>query len=119
MNRRTKLLYCFALAVACVIVGAGACFARHDHGGAKAKMEQFKQDLKDQKAAGLLPPEYEGVDLDHLEFGMQVPSNVMIRMDIARTLADLWYIFIPLVFVLCIGFAILLHLLLRALGGSS
>ena len=119
MSKRTKLLFGIALIVACLIVGGGVFFAKHDHGGVKAKLEQFKQDLKNQKAAGQLPPDYQGVDLDQLEFGMQVPADVQIRMDIARLLADMWYVLIPLVFVWCFGLAALLAWLCRTRAGGA
>ena len=110
------LRYLVALAVATAIIGGGVLFVRSTFGEIEGDFEQFRQQLKDQKTAGTLPKQWENTDLDKLkytDFGMLVSTSMQIRLDIAAWLTGFWYVFVPLVILVCIGAA---HLAGRVFG---
>ncbi len=97
--------YLVALTVACVLIAAGLIFAWQAQASMQRRFDQFKEELRAQKAAGKLPPEWEGVDLDHVELKMKVTSVEITRLNISRWLSKYWYVFVLFVLAICLGLA--------------
>ena len=77
----------------------------------RSLVEQFRQSLREDAAAGRLPKELDGVDLDTVTpegFEIKVTADEMNRIMIADLLSNLWFIWIPAVFAGCLGIAYLL-----------
>ena len=100
--------YTIALALSCVLVIAGFAVSKYlRHSFA----EEIRQKFRDAAAAGKLPKELEGVDLDTWTpagFDIKVTAVQMTRLQIADLLAYVWYIWIPAVCAICFGTAYLL-----------
>jgi len=84
--------YIIAAAVACVLVAAGVAFVWHTRAQTARRFEEFKGDLLAKRDAGNLPVEWQGVDVDQLEFAnikMQVTAAEMTKISITRWLSKL------------------------------
>ncbi len=97
--------YIIAIVMAGLITGAGFGLARYLH---NSFLERFHQSLHEAAAAGTLPKEFEGVDLDNvplenLELG--VGASDEIRIKIADWLSYGRYVWVPLVCAACLGLA--------------
>jgi hypothetical protein len=107
MTRRVSVPYVLASVVALLIIGAGALFIRHTQ---RSVEQQFRQALRHMKEKGELPPELQGVDLDTVppsHFGIPLSRRDQATVAIAGLLFEYWYVWIPLIVVLCFGVAAL------------
>jgi len=73
--------------------------------------DQLRQSLREQKQAGELPAEWQGIDPDTVDisklgFQMKVPRGMETRLQIALLLTDLWYVWVPLVVAVCFVIAL-------------
>src|SRR5438552_11129655 len=106
-HKSLSLPYVIATIVDLVLLGAGAVFVWYAHHRIDQRVENLKETLKAQKAAGQLPAQWQNVDLDHLEksqLDMRVSEREMLMLDIADFLVGNWIILAP--GVLLIGFGI-------------
>lgn len=74
----------------------------------KLLLDQFHQSLHKAAAAGELPNELRGMDLDNVPlegFEIKVGSGVLFRRELSTAINRLWYLWIPVIFVICIGTA--------------
>ena len=97
--------YVTALIIAAAIILAGIVFVRRTYAGLNARFEEQRQRWKQQKADGTLPESMKDVDLDAIQLkdtGMMLTTDMQVRLDVAAWLADFWYVFIPLVVVVCL-----------------
>ena len=100
--------YVIALAAAALIIFAGALFVRQTD----RSLKQFvRQSLKQQEAAGTLPPEFQDIDIDAADrlpdMQMSLPHSWELRRKTAMWLEDFWYLLAPLTVILCLGVAAL------------
>ena len=101
------LRYILAIAIACIIMSAGFTVSWHFH---RSFVESFRQKLRAAAAAGELPKELEGADLDTITpeaFDLRVTEGEELRLVIADLLSYRWYIWIPIVVAFCLGSAYL------------
>jgi hypothetical protein len=99
--------YVVASVVASLIILAGALFIRHTQ---RSIEQQIRQTLRDSKERGELPPELQGVDLDTVplsDFGFPLSRRDQATVAIAGLLSEYWYVWVPLIVVLCFGVAAL------------
>src|SRR2546428_3112468 len=114
------LRYGIALGVAVIVILAGVLFVRRTDAEINARLEQERQQWKQQKADGTLPDAMKNVDLDALQLrdvGMTVTPGMMLWLDWAGLLAHFWYVLIPMTVVLCLGVAYLAARLSSRRGG--
>jgi hypothetical protein len=100
--------YVIALIIAALIILAGVLFVRQTYAEIETPFEQQRQKLKQQKANGTLPKEWQDVDLDTMkysDFAMPVSTGFQIRWDLTMWLVEFWWFFIPLVAATCLGAA--------------
>jgi hypothetical protein len=97
--------YFIATFVACLIVALGL-------GGmwyvGRLATAAARDQLKAAAQAGKLPDSMKGVDLDTVpltDFNVELPDWMILLVNIADLLRDLWFVWIPLVFVVCLGAA--------------
>src|SRR5262249_39596448 len=89
---------------------AGVVLVRTTFGEIESRFEQRRQQLKEQKANGTLPDELKDVDLDKIkwtDFGMQLSSNMHIRLDASMWLQDFWFLAAPFTAIVCLAGAYL------------
>ncbi len=101
--------YVIALAVAALLIAGGALYARLTFRSFEA---QVRRSLRQQQEAGTLPPELQGADIDAVNvwdggFQMKLTRGQEAWLQAALVLADLWYVWAPLVVGLCLGAAAL------------
>jgi hypothetical protein len=102
------LRYILAVVASVLLVIAGlatANYLRHSF------VEEFRQSLHEAGAAGKLPKEFDGVDLDTVTpdgRAVKVTASQEARINVAGFLLNLWFIWVPVVFVGCFGIAYLL-----------
>ena len=102
--------YIVALLIAGAIIVAGYLLVSTTFGEIEANVEQRRQQLKEQKANGTLPDEWKDVDLDKIkwsDFGMQLSSNMHIRLDLSMWLRDFWFVAAPFTVIVCLAGAYL------------
>lgn len=100
--------YTIAGVIAVLIIAAGAVYCRLTY---RALEEQARQSLRDAKAAGNLPREYQGQSIetaDVEDFGMQISEGMMIRLSVADLLSQFAAILVPVVIVVCAASAALI-----------
>src|SRR5262245_21305749 len=108
MRKQATILYGIAFVISCATVAAGALNVRSTRAKVKSLIEQSRQSMKVRAEAGQWPSEMKNSDIDNMrdeEFGMQVPSDLHIRMDISGLLEEFDFIWVPLVFLICFGIA--------------
>jgi hypothetical protein len=98
--------YVVALLVAGVVIAALAAFSWW---GCTYPQRAARQQFRQQKERGELPPEWQGVDPegDLPDFNMIVPDRVLALMAVARFLAITWYGWAPAVVLVSLGVAAL------------
>lgn len=72
--------------------------------------KELRSELRVMEADGTLPPELRGLDLDYVPlsgFGLEVSRGDLWRIWIADLLRSLWWIWMPLLLVICLLVAIL------------
>ena len=107
------LRYFFALAASCLLVIAGFAVSKHLR---DSFAEELRQSLREAAAAGKLPKELEGVDLDTWTpagVDIKVTASQENRLMVASLLSNLWFVWIPVVCAICFGTA---HLLGRSVS---
>jgi hypothetical protein len=100
--------YLVALLVAGVVIAAVAAFSWW---GCTLPNRLARQQLRQQKERGELPPEWQGVDPERAElpdFNLTVPDRVLALMAAARFLALTWYVWAPAVVLVSLAAAALL-----------
>src|SRR5207248_2086999 len=75
---------------------------------------QIRQSLREQKQSGRLPVEWQGIDPDtvdisKLDLQMKLPSGTETRLQIAFSLTNLWYVWVPLVVAMCFVMAMIIR----------
>ncbi len=99
--------YIVAVAVSCLVTAAGLGISRHFH---RSFVEHVRQSVRAAAAAGTLPKELEGVDLDNFKLeNMEVRVDVgwSRRLMIADFLVGFWFVWIPVTFTVSIAIAYL------------
>jgi hypothetical protein len=102
--------YVLASVAAASLIGGAILYIRQTDGVLK---QALRQSLLKQQQAGTLPPELQGLDLQTVDLGkfgdfqMQLPAAVETRLKLSYLLADYWYVWGPMVVVLCFGMAAL------------
>ena len=97
--------YVLAIAAACLAVSAGFALSRYLYG---SFVESFRQQLRAAAAAGKLPKEFEGVDLESVTpdwFDLRMSARDELRLKIAVMISHLWFVWVPMVFAICLGAA--------------
>ncbi len=98
--------YAVALLVAGVVVAATATFSWW---GCTLPERLARQQLRQMKERGELPPELRGVDPDAAglpDFNVQLPDEALTLMAVARFLAITWRAWVPAVVLACLGAAL-------------
>jgi hypothetical protein len=109
-NNRT--LYAVWLCVAVAVIVSGFLF---NWLTTRSFQELIRQSLRNQKQAGTLPPEWQSIDVETVDisklgdFQMKVPHAMELRLQIALFLTDLWYVWIPIVVLLCLAMATIMR----------
>jgi hypothetical protein len=104
---RSFVRYVVALLAAGLVIAAVAAFSWW---GCTFPQRAARQQLRQQKERGELPPEWRGVDPeapDLPDFNMTVPDHMLALMAVARFLAITWYVWAPAVVGLSLGVAAL------------
>src|SRR5215216_3079175 len=99
--------YGVALLIAALVIAAGGLLAWLTIRQVEAEV---RDSLRRQQEAGELPPELQGVDIgsvDIRQFTVKLPADQEGRLALARVLADLWYIWVLAVVLLCLAGAAL------------
>jgi hypothetical protein len=96
--------------VATILIAAGFAFSWLT---VRAFHAQVRQTLREQKAAGKLPAELQDIDPEtwdssKIDFQMKLPRGMETRLQIVFWLTDLWFVWVPLVFILCFIAAMLM-----------
>jgi hypothetical protein len=96
------------LGVAVILIAAGFAFSwltvRDFHA-------LIRQSLRERKAAGTLPAEWQNIDPETVDisklgdFQMRIPSGMESRLQMSLLLSDFWYVWSPVVVVLCLAMA--------------
>jgi hypothetical protein len=101
-------IYVMAMVVASMIVGGVMFYIQQT----KRTFEQLVgQTLLKQQRDGTVPPELQDVDIEAADvsklhgFAITVPKALMRRIRIAMALTDWWYIWGPMVLIVCYGSA--------------
>lgn len=98
----------FGIVVALLITGAGLRVGRYLH---RSFQDRLRKKLHEAAAAGVLPKELQGVDLDTVPlegFQIRLSDSEYNRLKAADMLSHLWFIWVPLVFAGCAGLAFLI-----------
>jgi hypothetical protein len=109
--------YIIALVVAALLIGGVVLYIRNTD---RAIEQAIRQALLNQKLAGTLPPELQGIDpqtadLSKLgDFGMKLPAALEHRLQLTYYLTDFWYIWAPLIVLVCMGAAVLFGIMSKA-----
>jgi len=91
-----------AAAVICALLGA---YASYDRDVIEKAVRQHLRELKERNE---LPAELRDVDIDSIdatEFDVEVRPAMILRQGIAEFLWARWYLWVPLVFMGCVGVA--------------
>ncbi len=99
-----------SLVIAGSIVVVALSYAWYDHNFAYRWAQKQLRVLKERNK---LPPEFQGVDIDAVDFSehqLTVPPWVLLRHSVANALVVKSYVWIPIVVVLCVGVAWLVQL---------
>jgi hypothetical protein len=97
--------YLIAVIVAALIIGGAFAFASHTR---RSFVESLRQDLRDAKAAGTLPPEMQDVDIETLDLadlGVEVTPGQMRQLQIADFIDHIWELWAPMTVLVCLGIA--------------
>jgi hypothetical protein len=113
------LRYGIALVVAALVVLAGFVFVRSTYAEIRSKFKQGVTARAAREGRPLTPAQEAELDaeFDRGNFGMTLPSGMMIRLDLSMWLAEFWYILIPLVVLACLAAAFLLGRIFRHRAG--
>src|SRR5437879_3407392 len=99
--------YIIALIIAALIIVAAALFAWRSF----REIDQFVRDgLRKQQQPGQLPPELQNVDVDSVDlnnFKIRLPYALIVRLELARWISRVWYIWAPVLIAVCLGLAAL------------
>lgn len=99
--------YTAALCIATVTITGLAAYAWWNRDVVERSV---RANLRVQKEEGRLPPELQQADIDKLDvkdFNVKVPEEIEGRQSTATFLAMTWYVWVPAVFLVCIGLAAL------------
>jgi len=100
--------YAIWLGVALLIIVGGLIFCWLT---TRSLNQQLRQGLGQEKAAGRLPPEWRDIDPEKADpsklgdFMMKLPWGLETRLQISYWLTDLWYVWSPLVVLICLAIA--------------
>ncbi len=86
--------YGASLAVAMLLIVAGALYVRHAE---RSIEQQMRQRLREAKAAGNLPPEIDPESANLTNLGVLLPASEMRRIEFAHLLVAWRFVLIPLV----------------------
>jgi hypothetical protein len=110
--------YVIALVAAALIIGGGVLFVRQTR---QAFEQLYRHALLREQQKGTLPPELQGVDIHTadlkalgVDFGMQLPASMHRRLQWALLLSEYWYVWGPLVAMLCLAAAALYGLVTKS-----
>lgn len=100
--------YLVASFVASLIIAGGFLFAWLTN---RQVESQIRAAVRQQQESGELPPELQGKDIESLrlqdlhDFRVKLPASSQWRLDLARMVTVLWYLWAPAVIGLCFGVA--------------
>ena len=100
--------YWIALLIAVLMIAGLATFAWVTIRQTEARIRAA---LRQRQEAGELSPALQGMDIDRADlsdFNMKLPSAEEGKLAFARAIASLWFIWAPVVVVLCISVAVLI-----------
>ena len=101
--------YVLAFFSACLIIAGGTAFCAYVR---QSFIEDFREELRKEKAAGTLPPELENVDIETISpfdgFDLEVSEQQIFKLDLAILLSEFWFIWVFVTFGACFGVAYLL-----------
>ena len=94
--------YIIAIVMSCLVTVAGFGIA---HALRKSVMAHIRENIHVAAAAGTLPKELVGLDLDKVAneeegFDVKLPENLFRRLVIADFISVLWFIWVPAVFAI-------------------
>ena len=99
--------YVLAVTTACVITGVGLGLSWYLQ---RSFLDRLRQRLHEAVAAGELPKEFDGKDVDEIMregLDLKLPDSEMLQLQIAQMLSQLWFIWIPTVLGISIALAYL------------
>jgi len=112
IRRKAMRYYLAGILLALMLISGGTAFVLFVRSEIKQHFQLEKRKLLASKAAGQLPLEWQGVDIENLEvtqLEMRVPERLHFRLDLADFLSSFKYILIPLVVCLFLGIAYFLN----------
>jgi hypothetical protein len=98
--------YGIALAVAVLLIGAGALYVRQVTRSVEHKVRQA---LREAKAAGQLPPEIDPEQVPLVDFGVDLPASEILRVKLAHLLVIWRFVLVPMVLLGSLGIARMLR----------
>jgi hypothetical protein len=104
----SPLRYVLAFFSGCLIIAGGTIFCASVR---QSFIEDFREDLRKEKAAGKLPPELKDVDIETITpdgFDLEVSEEQMFKLNLADFFTEFWFIWVFVVFGACYGIAYLL-----------
>jgi hypothetical protein len=104
----SNVRYLIAIVVAGLLIGGAAFFVRQTF---RDIMVHVRQALRNQKEAGILPPELRDVDIEAAvlpDMVISLPASLQRRLQLAYWATDFWYVWAPLTVVSCLGLAFVL-----------
>ncbi|MCH7989442.1 MAG: hypothetical protein IID46_09900 [Planctomycetes bacterium] len=100
--------YVLAFFSGCLILAGGVAFCASVR---QSFIEDFREDLRKEKAAGTLPPELEDVDIETITpdgFDLEVSEGQIFKLSLADFITEFWFIWVFVIFGACFGIAYLL-----------
>jgi hypothetical protein len=97
--------YIFAVVAACFVTATAFWLSWYWN---KSLLDQFHQSLHKAAATGELPDELKGLNLDNVPlegFDIKGDGGVLFRYELSTAIAGLWFLWIPMVFAICLGTA--------------
>src|SRR5271168_405604 len=105
---RKPMLYIIAGIASLLLLLGGWYFVRSSERFLLSRFEEHKQQLREMRDAGKLPPELQHVDIDRMELehvAMKLPPGLEERLELAHLLQNYWFVLAPLAIGLCFGMA--------------
>jgi hypothetical protein len=102
--------YIVAIVLAGLIIAGGAWFVRHTE---QSLRQRVRASIKEDQAAGRLPPDIEAEQVDPADWGIELPRSEMLRVQIAEAVTAWRFVLASAVLLGSLGIARLLGHLRR------
>ncbi|HEV8061706.1 MAG TPA: hypothetical protein VGP68_17650 [Gemmataceae bacterium] len=105
---RKPMLYVVAGIASLLLILGGWYFVRASERVLLSQFEEHKQQLREMRDAGKLPPELQGMDIDRMDLehmAMRLPPGLEERLEVAHLFQSYWFVLGPLAVALCFGVA--------------